>query len=108
MPPMSPIVFIERPLTSRDGVRLATGDFLQRVEHSQAPLARDAHHLVRTRRWAAHAQYRIAMLEQPFRDRVEDLVERLVAHAARARERDEGEGEPLSHGREVARAEKRQ
>jgi hypothetical protein len=67
-------------VASRRGI---SRDFVQRVD-VEASFACNADHLVGSRRRVAHSQDTIALVEEPDRDWVEDLVEGIVADSLRS------------------------
>ncbi len=76
--------------------RLATDDFAQVMIDVQAALPRKTDHEVGSLRGATDSQHSIAVRQEPFGDRVEDLVERFVSNPLRAGERDQRRREPLA------------
>ena len=89
------------------GVRCAfgiPGDLLERRVNVQASFARDANHLIGSRRRATDSQDGIALLEEADRDWVEDLLEHVITDAPRSGGVKEGERQPLPEHRHVARA----
>ena len=87
-------------IRSRRGI---SGKFVERRVDVEASFACNADHLVGSRRRAAHSQDTIALIEEPDRDWMEDLVEGIVAHSLRSGSMNEGESQPFTDDRYMAR-----
>ena len=69
-------------------------DFVQRRVDVEASFPRNADHLIGSRRRAAHSQDTIALVDEPDRDRVENLIEGIVADSLRSGRMNERESVP--------------
>jgi hypothetical protein len=78
-------------------------NFVPRRVDVETSFACNADHLIGPGRRAAHSQDTIAFLEEPDRDRMEDLVEGVVADSLRSGRMNERESQPLTDDWYVAR-----
>ena len=78
------------------------------MEHRAPVRLGHADHLIGARRCAADAQHRLAAGDEALGDRMEDLVECVVADTSRSRQLDEWQRQPLADDRDVPGPEQRQ